>query len=126
MTDNPSDSLGAPALMPVSGTLKLPGEMATLTFVNGSSVGGSLTAMTWSRKLVALDAAPSLTATGTSDVPNGLGSGTKVTVRLLPAPLKKMFVAGRTAGFVEVALNRRLSAAVSESPMVNGTVRTPS
>src|SRR6266496_5004069 len=109
MTDNASDSLAAPALMPVSGTLIAPGETATLTFVSGSKVGASFTAMTETRKLVELDAIPSLTATVTMEVPNWLGSGTNVTVRLAPAPLKKIFVAGNTAGFVEVAESMRLS-----------------
>src|SRR6185503_25787 len=126
MTESDSGSLAAPEPMPVNGRLKEPGEAATLTFVNGFNVGGSFTAMTDTRKLVELDTMPSLTATLTSEVPNWLGSGTKVTVRLAPAPLKKMLFVGNTAGFVEVADKLRLSAAVSTSPMVNGTVSTVS
>src|ERR1051325_3248141 len=88
----------------------------------GSRVGGSLTGITVRRNESVAVAVPSLTVTVMRVVPVALREGSSVTVRLAPAPLKRMFVLGRRVVLLEVPLKARLRVAVSTSPMVNGTV----
>ena len=117
-----SVSLAAPALMPWSGRVRMPGETMALTLVSGFNVGGSFTAMTESWKVAEFVRKPSLTAMLTKVVPKRSGRGTKVTVRLESAPLKKMLETGSSVVLPEVASSVRLEAETSGSLMVNGTV----
>ena len=89
----------------------------------GLSVGASFTALTVRTKLVLLVAVPSVTRRVMSVTPNWSGDGTSVTVRLAPLPSKKMFVLPTRLVLVLVAESVSARAGLSESLMVNATVR---
>src|SRR3954468_8578667 len=63
---------------------------------------------------------PSRTVTVITAVPVRPVAGVMLTVRLLPVPPKTMFADGTSNASEEVPLTRRVEAAVSASPIVNG------
>src|SRR5690242_12255311 len=81
------------------------------------SDGKSLTALTVRRnESLAMPNWLSATVTVMVAVPNALGTGVTVTVRLVPLPPKAMPVSGTMAGLEDSAFNVRLAAGVLESP----------
>src|ERR1043166_2692943 len=82
-------------------------------------VGGSLTGLTVSRKLVELvPPLASVTVKVIVVAPNWFCAGVSVTVRLLPLPPRTIFELGTRAGFEELPVTTRLPAGVSISPTV--------
>src|ERR1044071_975071 len=83
--------------------------------------GGELPDDLTVRTNVVLDASePSLTLTVTVAVPNLSAAGVAVTVRLDPLPPKSRLLSGKSVGFDDEPVTRRLSALVSASLMVKG------
>src|SRR5438128_12106776 len=88
-------------------------------------VGGSFTGLTVNRKLVlAVPPSASLTVMVMVAVPYRLGRGVKATVRLVPSPVKMIFLSVISAGLDEVPVTTRLVGAVSASFTVNATPAT--
>src|SRR5438128_7195490 len=88
-------------------------------------VGGSFTGLTVNRKLVlAVPPSASLTVMVMVAVPYRLGRGVKATVRLVPSPVKMIFLSVISAGLDELPVTTRLVGADSASFTVNATPAT--
>src|SRR5262249_58239460 len=86
------------------------------------TVGASSTGLTVSTKLALVLNEPSLTVRVMVVVPNWLGAGVIVTVRLAPLPPSAMLAFGTRVCAHEVPLTVRFAAAVSASPTVKPIV----
>ena len=86
--------------------------------VMAEMIGASLTGVTVNRKDRLAVARPSETETVTSVVPDWLGAGIRLRVRLLVEPAKVMAAFGSRVVFDETALTKRPPGGVSPSPMV--------
>ena len=118
-------SFVAPELMPEKDTVIVAFPLETFVFTSliGSSVGGSLTALTVTLNDVLAVAEPSFTVRVMRVVPAWSRAGMRVTVRLDPLPSRKIFVLATRTVLVEVAVTSSLNGAVSASETVNGMVR---
>src|SRR5438093_842952 len=108
--------------MPLRLTVVLPGLTFKYRLTMGSSVGGSLTELTVSKKGLLAVSKPSLTVRVMVLVPNWLAAGVIVTVRFAPYPSVRMLAAGARVGLEELAVTVKAEIGVSMSFTVNGTV----
>ena len=107
-------SLG-PAVIPVRGRLKGPGDVRRFIFVRAFKVGGSFEETTVSWNIRLLVAAPSETNTVMFALPDWFGAGVMRMVRLLPLPSKAMPALATNEVLPERADRLRSGAGVSTS-----------
>src|SRR5438477_8671044 len=107
-------SFDAPELIPVRAMVCSPASGFRVRLAIGSSVGGSLTGATLSRKdWLAIAPLVSVTVRVIVAVPNAFVAGKICKVRLLPLPPNTMFEVETSVGLDEEAERSKLSTEVS-------------